>query len=59
MSSVNRGECVTIGGFYRPTHLCVAQFELHKKVSEFFLCCGKVGSVGESGGGCDGPCFRR
>ncbi len=29
-------ECVTAGGLYRPTHLCVAHFELHKKVSEFF-----------------------
>ncbi len=46
MSSANRGECVTTGGFYRPTHLCVAHFELHKKVSEFFLCCGKVGGRG-------------
>ncbi len=32
VSSVNRGECVTTGGLYRPTHLCVAHFELHKKV---------------------------
>ncbi len=32
MSSANRGECVTTGGLYRPTHLCVAHFELHKKV---------------------------
>ncbi len=28
MSSANRGECVTTGGLYRPTHLCVAHFEL-------------------------------
>ncbi len=51
MSSVNRGECVTIGGFtigglYRAAHLCVAHFELHKK--SLFLW-----------GGGDGPCFRR
>ncbi len=46
MSSVNRGECVTIGGLYRPAHLCVAHFELHKK--SLFLW-----------GGGDGPCFRR
>ncbi len=26
----DRGECVTTGGLYRPTHLCVAHFELHK-----------------------------
>ncbi len=32
VSSVNIGECVTTGGLYRPTHLCVAHFELHKKV---------------------------
>ncbi len=36
MSSANRGECVTTGGLYRPTHLCVAHFKLHKKFSEFF-----------------------
>ncbi len=55
MSSAHRGECVTTGGLYRPTHLCVAHFELHKK--KFFLCffflwCGKVGGVfGDGGGG--------
>ncbi len=34
--------------FYGPTHLCVAHFELHKKVSDsFFLWCGKfVGVLG-------------
>ncbi len=32
MSSANTGECVTTGGLFRPTHLCVAHFELHKKV---------------------------
>ncbi len=31
MSSAHRGECVSTGGLYRPTHLCVAHFELHKK----------------------------
>ncbi len=31
VSSAHRGECVTTGGLYRPTHLCVAHFELHKK----------------------------
>ncbi len=51
-------ECVTTGGLYRPTHLCVAHFELHKnkKVSYsfffFFFWCGKVGGgFGEGGGG--------
>ncbi len=56
MSSAHRGECVTTGGFYRPTHL--THFELHKNVSySFFLWCGKVGGCLERGG--DGPCFRR
>ncbi len=45
MSSAHRGECVTTGGLYRPTHLCVAHFELQKKKSstQFVLWCGKVG----------------
>ncbi len=48
---VHRGECVTTGGLYRPTHLCVAHFELHKKVSySFFIWCGKVGGCLERGG---------
>ncbi len=46
MSSAHRGECVTTGGLYRPTHLCVAHFELHKKSSQLFLWCGKVGGGG-------------
>ncbi len=55
-------KCVTTGGLYRPTHLCVAHFELHKKSSEFFFCFGVVrlggGGVWRGrGGGC--PCFRR
>ncbi len=37
-------ESVTTGGLYRPTHLCVAHFDLRKKVSySFFLWCGKAG----------------
>ncbi len=53
MSSAHRGECVSTGGLYRPTHLRVAHFELHKKSSQFFLWCGKVGGgvFGEGGGG--------
>ncbi len=58
MSSAHRGKCVTTGRLYRPTHLCVAHLELHKKVSQFFLWCGKVGGCLERGRG-DGPCFRR
>ncbi len=36
-SSASRVECVTTSGLYRPTHLCVAHFELHKKVWQFFF----------------------
>ncbi len=43
VSSVNRGECVSTGVLYRPTHLCVAHFQLHRKLlRQFFLWCGKV-----------------
>ncbi len=58
MSSAHRGECVTTGGLYRPTHLCVAHFELHKKkVSpSFFFGVVRLGGVWRGGGG---PCFRR
>jgi len=38
VSSANRGECVTTGVLYKSTHLCVAHFELHKKVSDSFFC---------------------
>ncbi len=50
-----------LGGLYRPTHLCVAHFELHKKKNSqfFFLWCGKVGVCLERGEGGGGPCFRR
>ncbi len=53
VSSAHRGECVSTGGLYRPTHLCVAHFELNKKVNSFFLWCGKVGGClgGVFGGG--------
>ncbi len=55
---MHRGECVTTGGLYRPTHLCVAHLNCTKKVHSFFLWCGKFGGgVLERGGG--GPCFRR
>ncbi len=56
---LERIEEVTTGGLYRPTHLCVAHFELHKKKFTVF-CFGVVrlgGVFGEGGGG--GPCFRR
>ncbi len=56
---VHRGECVTTGGLYRPTHLCVAHLNCtenrkQKKKFTVFLWCGKVGGVfgeGEGGGG--------
>ncbi len=31
VSSAHRGECVTTGGLYRPTHLCVAHLNCTKK----------------------------
>ncbi len=45
---MHRGECVTTGGLYRPTHLCVAHLDCTKKFT-FCLWCGKVG--GCLGGG--------
>ncbi len=60
MSSVHRGECVTTGGLYRPTHLCVAHFELHRtkkqKSSQFFFGVVRLGGClererGREGGG--------
>ncbi len=47
---MHRGECVTTGGLYRPTHLCVAHLNCTKKVHSFFLWCGKVGGILERGG---------
>ncbi len=49
---MHRGECVTTGGLYRPTRLCVAHLNCTKKFTVFFLWCGKVGGCfGEGGGG--------
>ncbi len=42
---MHRGECVTTGGLYRPTHLCVAHFELHKKKFRFFFGVVRLGGV--------------
>ncbi len=55
---MHRGECVTTGGLYRPTHLCVAHLDCTKSL-HFVLWCGKVGGCLEEGGGGGGPCFRR
>ncbi len=48
---MHRGECVTTGGLYRPTHLCVAHLDCTKKSLHFVLWCGKVGGCLEGGGG--------
>ncbi len=47
---MHRGECVTTGGLYRPTHLCVAHLDCTKKSLHFVLWCGKVGGCLEGGG---------
>ncbi len=44
---MHRGECVTTGGLYRPTHLCVAHLNCTKKVHSFFF-----DEVRLGGGGC-------
>ncbi len=63
MSSAHRGECVTTGGLYRPTHLCVVHLNCtknkKKKFTVFLLWCGKVGGGVFGEGGEGGPCFRR
>ncbi len=45
---MHRGECVTTGGLYRPTHLCVAHLNCTKKV--FFYGVVSLGGVLERGG---------
>ncbi len=48
VSSVNTGEWVTTGGLYRPTHLCVAHFVVHKRVcteKSFFCYVVRLGGV--------------
>ncbi len=44
-------ESVTTGGLYRPTHLCVAHFELHKKkvAYSFFFGVVRLGGVWREG----------
>ncbi len=34
---MHRGECVTTGGLYGPTHLCVSHLNCTKKVHRFFF----------------------
>ncbi len=48
---MHRGECVTTGGLYRPTHLCVAHLNCTKKVHSFFFDEVRLGEVGGGGGG--------
>ncbi len=48
---MHRGECVTTGGLYRPTHLCVAHLDCTKKVYSFFSGLVRLGDVWRGGGG--------
>ncbi len=55
---MHRGECVTTGGLYRPTHLCVAHLNCTKKVHSSFFDEVRLGGgggglhgVSEGGGG--------
>ncbi len=46
---MHRGECVTTGGLYRPTHLCVAHLNCTKKVHSFFFGVVRLGVVWRGG----------
>ncbi len=48
---MHRGECVTTGGLYGPTHLCVAHLNCTKKSSQFFFGEVRLGGCLERGGG--------
>ncbi len=48
---MHRGECVTTGGLYRPTHLCVAHLNCTKKVHSFFFGVVRLGGGGVWRGG--------
>ncbi len=48
---MHRGECVTTGGLYRPTHLCVAHLNCTKKVHRFFFGVVRLGGGGLKRGG--------
>ncbi len=47
---MHRRECVTTGGLYRPTHLCVAHLNCTKKVHSFFFGVVRLGGVWRGGG---------
>ncbi len=51
---MHRGECVTTGGLYRPTHLCVAHLNCTKKVQFFSFGVVRLGGVWRGGGPCSG-----
>ncbi len=56
---MHRGECVTTGGLYRPTHLCVAHLDCtKKKVYSFFAGVVRLGDVWRGGGGGGGSMFQ-
>ncbi len=48
---MHRGECVTTGGLYGPTHLCVAHLNCTKKVHSFFFDEVRLGGGGGVFGG--------
>ncbi len=48
---MHRGECVTTGGVYGPTHLCVAHLNCTKKVHSIFFDEVRLGGGGVFGGG--------
>ncbi len=48
---VHRGECVTTGGLYGPTHLCVARLNCTKKVHSIFFDEVRLGEGVWRGGG--------
>ncbi len=52
---MHRGECVTTGGLYGPTHVCVAHLNCTKKVHSIFFdevwLGGGGGGVWRGGGG--------
>ncbi len=48
---MHRGECVTTGGLYGPTHLCVAHLNCTKKVHSIFFDEVRLGGGGVWRGG--------
>ncbi len=48
---MHKGECVTTGGLYGPTHLCVAHLNCTKKVHSIFFDEVRLGGGGGGLGG--------